>query len=208
VGEKPARPEPIFFETPEQLRGWLDEHHQTADEVFVGAWNKSTGKRSLTWPQIVEEALCVGWIDGIRRSLPGGGWSIRLTPRRKGSNWSAVNIANVARLTDEGRMRPAGLAAFERRTPKRSAIYSYERRHEAKLSPDEEAQLRANDAARTWFQARPASYRTAATWWVVSAKRPETRERRLASLIEESAAGRTVRALTPQGRRPDGSAGG
>ncbi len=206
MAERSTPPDPIFFETPKRLRDWLDEHHASADEVYVGAWNKSTGKPSLTWPQIVEEALCVGWIDGIRRSLPGGGWSIRLTQRRKGSNWSDVNIANVARLSEEGRMRPAGLAAFERRTPERSAIYSYQRRHEARLSSEEAAQFQGNAAAWTWFGARPASYRTAATWWVVSAKRPETRERRLASLIDESEAGRTVKPLTPPGRRPDCSA--
>ena len=196
-----ASSDPIFFETPEQLREWLDEHHQTADDLFVGAWKKSTGKPTLTWPQIVEEALCVGWIDSIRRSVPGDGWVIRLTPRRKGSNWSAVNIAKVAELREAGRMRPAGEAAFAARTEARSAVYSYEQRKEAALEPDEEARFRENEAAWTWFQARPASYRTAAIYWIVSAKRPETRAKRLGTLIEDSAAGRTVGPLTRPGDR-------
>ena len=206
MGEKPTPPKPTFFETPAELRDWLDRHHQTADELIVGAWKKATGKPSLTWEQIVDEALCVGWIDGVRRGVPGGGWSIRLTPRRKGSNWSRVNIDNVARLESQGRMRPAGRAAFERRTEARSGVYSYEQRHRATLTDDEQRAFRANEAAWEWFSGRPASYRTGAVWWVASAKRPETRERRFASLVEESAAGRMPKALTPPGRKPDGSA--
>jgi uncharacterized protein YdeI (YjbR/CyaY-like superfamily) len=191
-----ASSDPIFFETPAELRDWLDEHHETSDDLFVGAWKKSTGRPSLTWPEIVEEALCVGWIDSIRRSVPGDGWVIRLTPRRKGSNWSAVNIAKVAELRQAGRLRPAGEAAFGARTDARSAIYSYEQRKTAALEPDEEARFRRNPAAWTWFEGRPASYRTAAIYWIVTAKRPETRAKRLGTLIEDSAAGRTVRPLT------------
>jgi len=200
--------EPIFFESPAALRDWLDANHETAPELFVGGWTKASGRQGVTWEEIVDEALCVGWIDSIRRSLPDGAWSQRLTPRRKGSNWSRVNIDNVARLTAAGRMRPAGIAAFERRTEARSGIYSYEQRHEARLSDEEERAFRGNEAAWAWFQSRPAGYRTGAVWWIVSAKRPDTRERRLASLIEESAAGRMPKALTPPGRTSDGSAGG
>jgi uncharacterized protein YdeI (YjbR/CyaY-like superfamily) len=196
-----ASSDPIFFETPAELRDWLDEHHETSDDLFVGAWKKSTGRPSLTWPEIVEEALCVGWIDSIRRSVPGDGWVIRLTPRRKGSNWSAVNIAKVAELRQAGRLRPAGEAAFGARTDARSAIYSYEQRKTAALEPDEEARFRRNPAAWTWFEGRPASYRTAANYWIVTAKRPETRAKRLGTLIEDSAAGRTVRPLTRPGDR-------
>jgi uncharacterized protein YdeI (YjbR/CyaY-like superfamily) len=196
-----ASSDPIFFETPAELRDWLDEHHETSDDLFVGAWKKSTGRPSLTWPEIVEEALCVGWIDSIRRSVPGDGWVIRLTPRRKGSNWSAVNIAKVAELRQAGRLRPAGEAAFGARTDARSAIYSYEQRKTAALEPDEEARFRRNPAAWTWFDGRPASYRTAAIYWIVTAKRPETRAKRLGTLIEDSAAGRTVRPLTRPGDR-------
>jgi uncharacterized protein YdeI (YjbR/CyaY-like superfamily) len=188
--------EPIFFETAAQLRDWLDAHHGTADQLIVGAWNRSTGKPSLTWPEIVEEALCVGWIDSIRRRVPGDGWTIRLTPRRKGSNWSNVNIAKVEKLTADGRMRPAGLAAFAGRSPERSGIYSFERSSDPTLSAEEEARFRADDAAWAWFSARPPSYRKPALHWVVSAKKPETRERRLATLIDDSAAGRPVKPLT------------
>ena len=185
----------IFFETPDELRGWLDEHHLSADELFVGAWKKSTGKPSLTWPEIVEEALCVGWIDSIRRSVPGDGWVIRLTPRRKGSIWSAVNVAKVAELRDAGRMRPAGETAFEARRADRTAIYSFEQPAEPALTADEEAQFQANEAAWAWFSAKPPSFRKQAIHWVISAKRPETRERRLAALIEDSAAGRPPRPM-------------
>ena len=200
-----GEPEPIYFESPRELREWFDANHQTAPKLWVGYWKKATGHPTVTWPEAVLEALCVGWIDGVRYSVDEGRSRQRFTPRRKGSNWSAINMASAERLIAEGRMRPAGLAAFEARSPERSAIYSYERRHEARLSEADEARFRENPAAWSWFEGRPASYRTGATWWVVSAKRPETRERRLASLIEESAAGRMPKALTPPGRAPDGS---
>jgi uncharacterized protein YdeI (YjbR/CyaY-like superfamily) len=182
----------IFFETPAQLRDWLDEHHATADDLIVGAWKKSTGKPSLTWEQIVEEALCVGWIDSIRRSVPGDGWTIRLTPRRKRSIWSAVNVAKVAELRAAGRMRPAGEAAFAARLADRTAIYSFEQARDPELAADEVTRFRANAAAWSWFSAKPPSFRKQALHWVISAKRAETRERRLAILIESSAAGRPV----------------
>ena len=187
--------EAIFFETPDALRDWLDANHETADELFVGAWKKSTGKPSLTWEQIVEEALCVGWIDGIRRSHPGDGWVIRLTPRRKGSIWSAINVAKVAELRSAGRLRPAGEAAFARRRDDRTAVYSFERSEDPTLTADEEARFRANPAAWDWFSAKPPSFRKPALHWVVSAKQAKTRERRLATLIEDSAAGRPIKQL-------------
>jgi uncharacterized protein YdeI (YjbR/CyaY-like superfamily) len=179
----------IFFETPPALRDWLDAHHQTADEVFVGAWKKGTGKPTLTWPEIVEEALCVGWIDSIRRSVPGDGWVIRLTPRRKRSIWSAVNVALVAELRAAGRMRPAGETAFAARRDDRTAIYSFEQAGEPSLPADDEARFRANPDAWAWFSAKAPSYRKQVIHWVISAKKPETRERRLATLIADSAAG-------------------
>ncbi len=213
MGEgRPKRPvaggspfEPIFFESAEELRAWLAANHARAPELFVGGWRKDSGRTGLSWEAIVDEALCVGWIDSIRRSVPGGAWSQRLTPRRPGSNWSAVNVANVERLRAEGRMQPAGLAAFDARRAERTGVYSYEQRHDARLTDDEEARFRAAERAWAWFANRPPSYRTAAIWWVVSAKRPETRERRLAELIEQSAAGLMPKPLTPPGRRPDGS---
>jgi uncharacterized protein YdeI (YjbR/CyaY-like superfamily) len=182
------------------LRDWLDEHHETADEVIVGAWKKSTGKPTLTWPEIVEEALCVGWIDSIRRSVPGDGWAIRLTPRRKRSIWSAVNVAKVAELRAAGRMRPAGEAAFAARRDDRTAIYSFEQAVDPELEPAETARFRANEAAWRWFSAKSPSFRKQALYWVISAKKPETRERRLATLIEDSAAGRPIRSMVPTRR--------
>lgn len=187
--------EPIFFETPAELRDWLDAHHETADELIVGAWKKSTGKPSLTWPEIVEEELCVGWIDSIRRGVPGDGWTIRLTPRRKGSIWSAVNVAKVAELRTAGRMRPAGEAAFAARRDDRTAIYSFEQDGDPELAPDEESRFRANEAAWAWFSARAPSFRKQALHWVISPKKAETRERRLATLIEDSAAGRPIKPM-------------
>jgi uncharacterized protein YdeI (YjbR/CyaY-like superfamily) len=192
-----ASSDPIFFETPAQLRDWLDEHHETADDLIVGAWKKSTAKPSLTWEQIVEEALCVGWIDSIRRSVPGDGWTIRLTPRRKRSIWSAVNVAKVAELRATGRMRPSGEAAFAARLADRTAIYSFEQSSDPELAPDEAARFQANEAAWAWFSAKAPSFRKQALHWVISAKRAETRERRLAILIESSAAGRPIPPLIP-----------
>ncbi len=185
-----------FFATPAELRDWLDEHHRTAGELIVGAWKKSTGKPSLTWPEIVEEALCVGWIDSIRRGVPDDGWTIRLTPRRRGSIWSAVNVAKVAELRAAGRMRPAGEAAFAARRADRTAIYSFERDRDPELSAEEEARFRSDVAAWAWFSAKPPSFRKQAVHWVISAKRAETRERRLATLIADSAAGRPIRPMT------------
>lgn len=190
-----APSEPIFFETPAELRDWLEAHHLTADEVFVGAWKKATGKPTLTWPQIVEEALCVGWIDSIRRTVPGDGWSIRLTPRRKGSNWSAVNVALVAKLREAGRMRPAGEAAFAARRDDRTGVYSFEQAHDPVLPAEDAARFRANEAAWAWFSAKAPSFRKQALHWVISAKKPETRERRLTMLIEDSAAGRPIKPM-------------
>ena len=202
-----ASSDPIFFETPAGLRDWLDANHETADELFVGAWKKSTGKPTVTWPEIVEEALCVGWIDSIRRGVPGDGWVIRLTPRRKGSIWSAVNVAKVAELRAAGRMRPAGEAAFAARRPDRTAIYSFEQAQDPTLAPEEAARFQANEAAWAWFSAKAPSFRKQALHWVISAKRAETRARRLAMLIEDSAAGRPPRPMV-WGRDGAGMRGG
>jgi uncharacterized protein YdeI (YjbR/CyaY-like superfamily) len=198
-------PEVHYFESPAELRDWFDANHETATELWLGYYKKASGRPTVSWSESVDEALCVGWIDSVRYSVDAERSRQRFTPRRKGSNWSAINIAKVAQLTAEGRMRPAGITAFDARREDRSAVYSYENRHDAKLSADEEARFQADDAAWASFQGRAPSYRTAATWWVVSAKRPETRERRLASLIEASAAGLMPKALTPPGRRSDGS---
>jgi uncharacterized protein YdeI (YjbR/CyaY-like superfamily) len=188
--------EAIFFETPAELRAWLEEHHDTAAELWVGYYKKASGRRTLTWSQVVDEALCFGWIDGKTQGIDEHRYRQRLTPRRRNSNWSAVNIAKIAELRAAGRMRPAGEAAFAARRESPSA-YSYERRHEAAFDADQEAAFRGNPTAWEWFNAQPPSYRTMATFWVVSAKRPDTRARRLASLIECSAEGRRVPAVAP-----------
>jgi uncharacterized protein YdeI (YjbR/CyaY-like superfamily) len=184
--------EVLFFETPAEWRAWLEEHHATASELWVGFYKKASGRRSLTWSEVVDEALCFGWIDGKAQGIDEHRYRQRLTPRRANSNWSAVNIAKVAELRAQGRMTPAGEEAFAARRDDRSAVYSYERRHEAAFDDEQEAALRAKAPAWEWFAAQSRSYRTMATFWVVSAKRPETRARRLATLVECSSERRRV----------------
>jgi uncharacterized protein YdeI (YjbR/CyaY-like superfamily) len=185
-----------FFETPSAFRAWLEEHHTSESELVVGFYRKASGRPSITWPESVAEALCFGWIDGVRRGIDDESYTIRFTPRKPSSNWSSVNIAKVAELTERGLMRPAGVAAFERRSEARSGIYSYERRKEAKLEPEQEREFRANEAAWSFFCEQPPGYRRTATHWVISAKREETRRKRLATLIDDSANGRRLKLLT------------
>src|SRR4051794_27562092 len=182
----------LFFASAAELRDWFDANHATAPELWLGQYKKSSGRPSVTWAQAVDEALCVGWIDGILKRIDAESHVQRFTPRRKGSNWSAVNVANVERLTAEGRMRPAGIAAFEARTPDRTGVYSYERTVEP-FSEDEIATFRADAAAWADWERRPPSYRRTVTGWVTSAKQPATRKRRLATLIDDSRAGRAIR---------------
>jgi uncharacterized protein YdeI (YjbR/CyaY-like superfamily) len=189
--------QPITFERPEDFRAWLEQHHDSERELWVGYYKKGSGKPSMTWAESVDEALCFGWIDGIRKSIDAERYTNRFTPRRKGSNWSAINIRRVAALTREGRMHPAGLKAFEARREDRSGVYSYERREEAVLDPAFEKRFRAKRKAWAFFEAQANWYRRAAIRWVMTAKREETRERRLGTLIEDSAAGRKVPPLTP-----------
>jgi uncharacterized protein YdeI (YjbR/CyaY-like superfamily) len=194
---------PVFFATSEEFRAWLDEHHADATELWVGYHKKGTGRPSMTWPESVDEALCFGWIDGVRKSIDEESYAIRFTPRRARSTWSAVNIRRVQELTDLGRIRPAGLKAFAERSEERSGVYAYEQREHAELGEEFEGLFRANQPAWAFFQAQPAGYRKTAIWWVVSAKKEETRRKRLATLIEDSAQGRTIRPLarTASGRR-------
>jgi uncharacterized protein YdeI (YjbR/CyaY-like superfamily) len=187
--------EAIFFETPEELRAWLEEHHTTESEVWVGYYKKDSGRRSLTWPQVVEEALRFGWIDGKTQRIDEHRYRQRLSPRRPNSNWSEINVAKIAELRAAGRMTSAGEAAFAPRREKPPDALTYERRHEAAFDANQEAELRRNPPAWKWFDAQSPSYRTMATFWVLSAKRPETRERRLATLIECSSERRRVPAL-------------
>jgi uncharacterized protein YdeI (YjbR/CyaY-like superfamily) len=193
---------PIYFATPAKFRAWLEKNHARRPELVVGFYKKASGKKSMTWPEAVDEALCFGWIDGVRHSVDDERYTNRFTPRRPRSNWSAVNIRRVKALIGEGRMRPAGLEAYKARDA--TAGYSYEQRDAARFARADERRFRADERAWSYFQARPASYRKAATWWVTSAKKPETQQRRLERLIADSRKGRTVPPLTPR-RRSQGS---
>jgi len=188
---------PKFFRTAGDFRHWLQQHHDSAPELLVGFYKVTSGRPSITWAESVDEALCFGWIDGVRRRLGEASYSVRFTPRRPGSIWSAVNIRRARALAAQGRMAAAGVAAFEVRTPRRSGRYSYEQRP-AQLVAPYSGMLEANAAARRFFERQAPSYQRAATWWVVSAKKEETRLKRARTLIELSAKGK----LIPQFLRP------
>lgn len=192
--------EPIYFESPAEWRAWLEQHHASETEIQVGFYKKNTGRQRMTWSQAVDEALCFGWIDGIVRRVDDERHQQRFTPRKAKSTWSAVNIDKVERLTAEGRMADAGLRAYAARSEENSRIYAFEQ-VAVELPPEALQRLRADEAAWTFWESRPVGYRRVASWWVVSAKRPETREKRLATLIEDCAAGRLIKS-----RRPPGSA--
>jgi len=179
-----SEPTPTFFPTPADLRAWLEEHPATRDHLWVGYFKKATKKPSVTWEDTVDEALCVGWIDGIRRSLGAERYMIRFTPRKRRSVWSGRNIDRVARLTAEGRMRPEGLAAFALKDLHPDSGYATAAYDEL---PDElAARFQAAPDAWTFYQAQPPGYRKQTARWVTSARREATRERRLAQLIEDS----------------------
>jgi uncharacterized protein YdeI (YjbR/CyaY-like superfamily) len=189
----PAKP--TYFATPAGFRAWLEKNHASAPELLVGFHKTSSGKASMTWPESVDEALCFGWIDGVRRSLGADAYTIRFTPRRPTSIWSAINVAKVEALRRAGKMRPAGEAAFAKRTAEKTGVYSFERDQAAVLAPAHAARLAANRKAQAWFSAQAPSYQRAAIHWVTSAKREETRDRRLDELIRDSAAGRRIKAM-------------
>lgn len=180
--------EPLFFENPAAFRAWLRKNHAKEAELWVGFRRKATGLPSITWPESVDEALCFGWIDGIRKSIDETSYRIRFTPRKPSSIWSSINIGRARMLIENGRMRPAGLKAFESRTENRSGIYAYEQRS-AELPALYARVLRKNQAARRFFDAQAPSYRKQAMWWVVSAKQEDTRLKRLEKLISHSARG-------------------
>jgi uncharacterized protein YdeI (YjbR/CyaY-like superfamily) len=180
-----------FFKSPGDFRKWLQKYHASTRELWVGYYKKSSGHPSITWPESVDQALCFGWIDGIRKSVDDVSYTIRFTPRRPGSIWSAVNIKRVEELSKNGLMQPGGLKAFQARKENKSGIYSYEQRR-AELPAHYDEKLRQNKPAWDFFYAQPASYRKVAFWWVVSAKKEETRLKRLEKLIEESAQGRRL----------------
>jgi uncharacterized protein YdeI (YjbR/CyaY-like superfamily) len=188
---------PLFFASPAEWRRWLVAHHARKDEFWVGFHKRSTGKPSLTWPESVDEALCFGWIDGLRKSVDAERYMIRFTPRRTGSIWSAVNVRRVAELTKRRRMRAAGVRAFKARSAAKTAIYSFEQRKTARLPPAYMKQFKANAAAWRFFTAQAPWYQRTTTWWVISAKQEPTRLKRLARLIDDSANGRRIDLMKP-----------
>lgn len=191
----PTVSNPWFFNSPEAFGHWLESNHSSAQELWVGFHKKSTGKPSLTWPESVDEALCFGWIDGIRKTVDEGRYAIRFTPRRPGSNWSSVNIQRARALIKNGRMHPSGLRAFEDRHTRTAERYSNKNRP-TELPPRYLKLLKANKAAWAFYRDQPPGYRRAATWWIVSAKREETKLRRLSTLIRDAADGRRIRQLS------------
>jgi uncharacterized protein YdeI (YjbR/CyaY-like superfamily) len=182
---------PKFFRSPAQWRRWLERHHEAAAQLLVGFYRKGSGKPSISWPESVDEALCFGWIDGIRKRVDELSYSIRFTPRKSTSIWSAINIRRARALIEQGRMRPAGLKAFEARRANRSGVYSYEQRPKRLIEPYA-GMLAGNEAARRFFEGQAPSYGRAATWWVISAKKEETRLKRARTLVELSARGRLI----------------
>lgn len=190
---------PRFFATPAAFRKWLDANHATAAELLVGFYKVGSGAPSITWPESVDEALCVGWIDGIRKRVDDDSYTIRFTPRRPGSNWSAVNVRKMAELIAQGRVRPAGLKAFETRSAAKTGIYAYEQRHSAAFDETSEALFRANAVAWAHWQSLPAGYRQLAMWRVITAKKAETRQKRLTALIAACAARTPVSVLRGMG---------
>jgi uncharacterized protein YdeI (YjbR/CyaY-like superfamily) len=189
-----------YFATPAELRRWFEENHDSAKELFLGYYKAGSGIASVTWPQSVDEALCFGWIDGVRKSIDGQRYFIRFTPRKPKSYWSKINLKRFEELQAEGRVIPAGLAAFEARNGEAKAAYSFEQDQHPELSAEQERRFKENEAAWAYFSKAAPWYRRTATWWVISAKQEATRERRLDQLIECSAAGTTVPPLT----RPTG----
>jgi uncharacterized protein YdeI (YjbR/CyaY-like superfamily) len=175
-----------FFETAEEFAAWLAKHGSVKSELIVGFYKRSTQRGSMSWPESVDAALCHGWIDGVRKRIDEDRYQIRFTPRKPQSIWSAINVERVRVLEAEGRMKAAGLKAHSFRQEKKSRIYSYEQKQTATLVPAEEARLRKSKAAWKFFEAQPRGYRQLMVYRIISAKRPETRERRLVALIEAS----------------------
>jgi uncharacterized protein YdeI (YjbR/CyaY-like superfamily) len=189
--------DPVFFTSPAEWRKWLGVNHARQDELWVGFHKRATGKPSLTWPESVDEALCFGWIDGLRKRIDADCYMIRFTQRRAGSIWSAVNVRRVAELTKSKRMRAAGLRAFKARTAAKTAVYSFEQSKEPKLPPAYVKQFKANADAWRFFSSQAPWYQRQTTYWVISAKKEETQLRRLAKLIDDSAKQRRIDPMKP-----------
>ncbi|MGA2414056.1 MAG: YdeI/OmpD-associated family protein [Candidatus Sulfotelmatobacter sp.] len=194
-------PKPHFFPSPAHWRAWLKEHHKDAAELWVGLYKRESGRPSITWPEAVDGALCFGWIDGIRKSVSPISYTIRFTPRRPGSVWSAVNVRRASELSARGLMHATGLAAFEQREGQRTESYSYEQRKTAELPVAYRKTFRANPGAWNFFQDQAPWYRRTCNWWVISAKKEETKRKRLAELIGYCEHGRTLPALTRSPRK-------
>jgi uncharacterized protein YdeI (YjbR/CyaY-like superfamily) len=186
---------PKFFKSSSDFRNWLQARHKKDRELWVGFYKKDSGKPSLTYSEAVDESLCYGWIDGVRKSIDADAYKIRFTPRKQRSKWSAVNIRRVRQLVDSGRMCPAGWKAFQG-AEDHSRAYSYEQRDTAKLPATDERKFRANTKAWAFFKIQPPWYRRTSTFWVISAKREETQQKRLAILIADSARKKTIAPLT------------
>ena len=184
-----------FFKKPADFRKWFETHHDSETELWVGFYKKDSSKPSITWPQSVDEALCFGWIDGVRKRIDEISYKIRFTPRRQRSIWSAVNIKRANELSEQGLMQPAGLTAFAARQDNRSGIYAYEQRS-AELPEQYAKLLKKSAVAWKFYQAQPPGYRKLVNWWVLSAKREETRLKRLAELLEDSKNEPRLRQLT------------
>ena len=184
--------QPRFFKTPAAFRKWLAANHSRSKELWVGFYKKSSGQPSITWPESVDEALCFGWIDGIRKNLDEESYVIRFSPRKPNSIWSAVNIRNMERLINENRVQPAGMKAYEARKENRSGIYSYEQRS-AELVEPYAGMFKRHQAAWQFFSAQPPGYRKTMNWYVVSAKQEATRLKRLDLLIKTSAKQKRLR---------------
>ena len=180
-------PKPTYFANAEEFRRWLAAHAATASELLVGFMKRHTDATSMTWPQAVDEALCFGWIDGVRRRVDDDRYQIRFTPRKPGSTWSAVNIDRFAELQKQGRVTPAGIAAFEQRTEKKSRTYSYEQAESPEFNPAETKEFKRNKPAWVFFEALPPSYRRKVVWWIISAKQEATRQKRFASFVRACA---------------------
>jgi len=191
---------PKFFKSQADFRQWLEKNHTKETELLVGFYKKDSGKASITYPGALDEALCFGWIDGVRRSFGEDGYTIRFTPRKPKSIWSNVNVRHVERLKQLGRMAPSGLAAYERRDPKRTGIYSFEN-SPRELSPAFQKKFCANKKAWQFFEQEPPSIKRTCIFWVMSAKQEETRLRRLDQLIDSSAKGVRRGVLTGKAKK-------
>jgi uncharacterized protein YdeI (YjbR/CyaY-like superfamily) len=187
--------QPIYFATQTEFREWLEENHNKETELFVGYYKVGSGRQSMTWSESVDQAICFGWIDGIRKSIDEESYCIRFTPRKPKSIWSAINIKKVEELTKKGLMKPSGLTAFKLLEANKSKIYSYEN-EEIKFPEDLEQLFKSNNKAWEFFQAMPQSYRKPATRWVLSAKQESTRFKRLQELITDSEAGRKIKPMS------------